>query len=69
MRGASVRKRPVVALRKHEHEKLVLMGTGGVGSICGERLARGGVRQMSAWDPDIVNDVNINRFGVNGPGR
>lgn len=43
---------------------LALVGNGGVGSICGEHMARWGVGQVSGWDPDLVKDVNINRSGV-----
>lgn len=43
---------------------VALVGSGGVGSICGEHLARWGVGRVSAWDPDIVKDININRSGV-----
>ena len=40
------------------------MGTGGVGSIYGEHVARWGVGQISGWDPDIVKDVDISRSRV-----
>jgi hypothetical protein len=43
---------------------VALVGTGGVGSICGEHLARWGVGTVSTWDPDHIEDVNINRSGV-----
>ena len=45
------------------------MGIGGVGSTCGEHFARCGVGLISAWDPDIVKDVNVSPSGVNRPGR
>lgn len=43
---------------------IVLVGAGGVGSICGEHLARWGIGRLSFWDPDIVKGVNINRSAV-----
>ena len=43
---------------------IAFVGNGGVGSICGEHLARWGVGTISTWDPDRIEDVNINRSGV-----
>jgi hypothetical protein len=40
------------------------VGSGGVGSMCAEHLARWGVGTISTWDPDHIEDVNINRSGV-----
>lgn len=43
---------------------VAIVGTGGVGSILADHLARYGVGQISMWDPDIVKDVNVNRSSV-----
>lgn len=43
---------------------VAFVGTGGVGSILADHLARYGVGQISMWDPDIVKDVNVNRSSV-----
>lgn len=43
---------------------VAIVGTGGVGSILADHLARYGVGQISLWDPDIVKDVNVNRSSV-----
>lgn len=43
---------------------VALVGAGGVGSICGEHIARWGIGQVSAWDPDVVKDVNVNRSAI-----
>lgn len=42
---------------------VAFVGTGGVGSICAEDIARWGVGTISCWDPDVIEDVNINRSG------
>jgi len=43
---------------------VAVVGNGGVGSMCAEHLARWGVGTISTWDPDRVENVNINRSGV-----
>jgi hypothetical protein len=43
---------------------VAIVGTGGVGSMVAEHLARWGIGEISLWDPDVVKDVNINRSGV-----
>jgi hypothetical protein len=43
---------------------VALVGNGGVGSIVGDQIARWGVGRVSGWDPDVVEDLNINRSGV-----
>lgn len=41
--------------------RVILFGTGGVGSWCAETLVRTGVRHITLVDPDMVAASNINR--------
>ncbi len=41
--------------------RVAVFGVGGVGAACCEALARGGVGQMTLFDPDEVTVTNLNR--------
>ena len=49
------------AIAKLVHSKVLVMGVGGVGSICAEALARSGVGSITLVDGDRVEISNINR--------
>jgi len=42
-------------------KKIAIIGLGAIGSLLAESLARGGVRQLTLWDGDIVEAGNICR--------
>ncbi len=42
-------------------KRIILFGTGGVGSWCAESLIRTGVEQLTIVDGDIISPSNINR--------
>ncbi len=44
-----------------EEKRVILFGTGGVGSWCAESLVRTGVGRMTLVDGDIVEPSNVNR--------
>ena len=44
--------------------RVVVMGLGGVGSSCGEALARGGIGRFVLVDRDAVEPSNINRQAI-----
>jgi len=48
-------------ISKLENSKALIMGVGGVGSICAEALARSGVGSITLVDGDVVEVSNINR--------
>lgn len=48
-------------ISKLENSKTLIMGVGGVGSICAEALARSGVGSITLVDGDVVEVSNINR--------
>ncbi|MBE6223327.1 MAG: tRNA threonylcarbamoyladenosine dehydratase [Bacteroidales bacterium] len=41
--------------------RVILFGTGGVGSWCAEALIRSGIGHLTMVDPDCVDETNINR--------
>ncbi len=41
--------------------KVLVMGVGGVGSICAEALVRSGISDITLVDGDVVEESNINR--------
>ena len=41
--------------------RVILFGTGGVGSWCAEALVRSGIGHLTLVDPDCVDETNINR--------
>ena len=41
--------------------RVILFGTGGVGSGCAEALIRSGIGHLTMVDPDCVDETNINR--------
>ncbi len=49
------------AVSKLAQSKVLVMGVGGVGSVCAEALARSGVGDMTLVDGDSVEISNINR--------
>ena len=49
------------ALERIGKQRVIIFGTGGVGSWCAEALVRTGVRQMTIVDFDCVDVTNINR--------
>lgn len=49
------------AILKLAQSKVLVMGVGGVGSICAEALARSGVGNITLVDGDCVEISNINR--------
>lgn len=42
-------------------KRVIIFGTGGVGSWCAESLIRSGVRNLTIVDADVVAESNINR--------
>ncbi len=48
-------------LSKLTNTKIIVFGTGGVGSWCAESLARSGIGQMTIVDNDVVMPSNMNR--------
>ncbi len=42
-------------------KKVLLVGLGGVGGMCGEMLVRGGIGNITLVDADIVEESNCNR--------
>lgn len=49
------------AMEKLEKAHVAVFGVGGVGAACCEALCRGGVGQLSFFDPDAVSETNLNR--------
>ena len=49
------------ALERIGKQRVIIFGTGGVGSWCAEALVRTGVCQMTIVDFDCVDVTNINR--------
>lgn len=49
------------ALQHLQHQRVLLLGAGGVGSWCAEGLVRSGIGHLTVVDPDSVNVSNINR--------
>jgi len=41
--------------------RIILFGTGGVGSWCAEALVRSGIGHLTIVDPDCVDETNVNR--------
>ncbi len=48
-------------LERLQASRVILFGTGGVGSWCAEALVRSGIGQLTLVDPDCVDVTNINR--------
>ena len=48
-------------LQKLSDTRVILFGTGGVGSWCAEALVRSGIGHLTMVDPDCVDETNINR--------
>lgn len=48
-------------LQKLSASRVILFGTGGVGSWCAEALVRSGIGHLTIVDPDCVDESNINR--------
>lgn len=48
-------------LAKLNATRVILFGTGGVGSWCAEALVRSGIGRLTIVDPDCVDVTNINR--------
>ena len=48
-------------LKKLSDARVILFGTGGVGSWCAEALVRSGIGHLTIVDPDCVDETNINR--------
>lgn len=48
-------------LARLRHTRVILFGTGGVGSWCAEALVRTGIGHLTIVDPDTVAPSNINR--------
>lgn len=48
-------------VRKLSDARVILFGTGGVGSWCAEALVRSGIGHLTMVDPDAVDVTNINR--------
>ena len=44
-----------------QNSRVILFGTGGVGSWCAEALVRSGIGHLTLVDPDCVDETNINR--------
>ena len=49
------------ALQTLQQARVILFGTGGVGSWCAEALVRSGIGSLTLVDPDCVDETNINR--------
>ena len=49
------------ALARLQQTRVILFGTGGVGSWCAEALVRSGIGHLTLVDPDCVDETNINR--------
>ena len=48
-------------LSRLQAARVILFGTGGVGSWCAEALVRSGIGHLTLVDPDCVDETNINR--------
>ena len=48
-------------LARLKNSRVILFGTGGVGSWCAEALVRSGIGHLTIVDPDCVDETNINR--------
>ena len=48
-------------LARLQNSRVILFGTGGVGSWCAEALVRSGIGHLTLVDPDCVDETNINR--------
>lgn len=48
-------------LARLQNARVILFGTGGVGSWCAEALVRSGIGHLTIVDPDCVDETNINR--------
>ena len=48
-------------LARLQKARVILFGTGGVGSWCAEALVRSGIGHLTIVDPDCVDETNINR--------
>ena len=48
-------------LSRLQAARVILFGTGGVGSWCAEALIRSGIGHLTLVDPDCVDETNINR--------
>ena len=48
-------------LDRLQKARVILFGTGGVGSWCAEALVRSGIGHLTLVDPDCVDETNINR--------
>ena len=48
-------------MQKLSDTRVILFGTGGVGSWCAEALVRSGIGELTLVDPDCVDESNINR--------
>jgi tRNA A37 threonylcarbamoyladenosine dehydratase len=48
-------------LARLQKARVILFGTGGVGSWCAEALVRSGIGHLTLVDPDCVDETNINR--------
>ena len=51
----------VDGLDRLQKARVILFGTGGVGSWCAEALVRSGIGHLTLVDPDCVDETNINR--------
>lgn len=49
------------SLLKLKNAKIALFGVGGVGSAVLEALVRAGVGNIDVFDPDVINETNLNR--------
>lgn len=49
------------AMRSLASARVILFGTGGVGSWCAEALVRSGVRHLAIVDADTISASNVNR--------
>ncbi|MDD2716409.1 MAG: tRNA threonylcarbamoyladenosine dehydratase [Candidatus Wallbacteria bacterium] len=48
-------------LERIKTKKVIIFGTGGVGSWCAESLVRSGIRQLALVDSDFICITNLNR--------
>jgi len=49
------------ATERLSHQRVIIIGVGGVGSWCAESLVRTGIRHLTIVDSDVVCTSNINR--------
>ncbi|MBQ0075486.1 MAG: tRNA threonylcarbamoyladenosine dehydratase [Prevotella sp.] len=49
------------AMQRISEARVIVLGTGGVGSWCAEGLVRSGIRHLTIVDNDVVSVTNVNR--------